>query len=374
MTSIRTILSLVVILDLEVKHLDVKTIFLHGNLEEEIYMDHPEGFEVSRKKRMVCKLYKSLYGLKQAPRLDIAHAIGVVRRFLEYPRKEHWEAVKWILRQRVNVPKFNLWNSRKTILSLVGYKLPQITYLVQQMGDLFLLFPMNYSSAATDCSSTATGWLYVAIDILPDNMAPKRKETESSPSKGTSEVARLHPPLYELVLQTLSQSGAEDDEHREEECFKREDPNANSPSTKELVKTFSIDRYPMRMQCDGATDLTGDFVVDVTVEATAKQHNITVDNPSIASMGKEKVVPCHFGRTEELPFEGFNISYEAPKKLTKLINDYSKWIFNGLSKHHFGRNCGLFVVAYAEYLSDGLQVPNDGLDIRLLLKRYDALS
>ncbi|PHU07807.1 hypothetical protein BC332_24296 [Capsicum chinense] len=41
----------------------------------------------------------------------------------------------------------------------------------------------------------------------------------------------------------------------------RDDPNANSPSTKELVKTFSIDRYPVRMQCDGATDLMGDFVV-----------------------------------------------------------------------------------------------------------------
>ena len=92
-------------------------------------------------------------------------------------------------------------------------------------------------------------------------MAPKRKEIESSPSKGTSEAARLHPPLYELALQALSQSGAEYDEHGEEEYFKRDDPNANSPSTKELVKTFSIDRYPVRMQCDGATDLTGDFVV-----------------------------------------------------------------------------------------------------------------
>ncbi|PHT98670.1 hypothetical protein BC332_32404 [Capsicum chinense] len=45
-------------------------------------------------------------------------------------------------------------------------------------------------------------------------MAPKIKETESSPSKGTSTAAQLHPPLYELALQTLSQSGAEDNEHR----------------------------------------------------------------------------------------------------------------------------------------------------------------
>ncbi|PHU27772.1 hypothetical protein BC332_06104 [Capsicum chinense] len=37
------------------------------------------------------------------------------------------------------------------------------------------------------------------------------------------------------------------------------------------------------------------------------------------------------------------------------------------------RDCNLFVVAYAEYLSDGLQVLNDGLDVRLLCKRYPAL-
>ncbi|PHU08903.1 hypothetical protein BC332_20763 [Capsicum chinense] len=56
----------------------------------------------------------------------------------------------------------------------------------------------------------------------------------------------------------------EDNEHGEEECLKIDDPNANSPSAKELVKIFSIDRYPMRMHCDGATDLTegGLIVVD----------------------------------------------------------------------------------------------------------------
>ncbi|PHT70885.1 hypothetical protein T459_25989 [Capsicum annuum] len=94
-----------------------------------------------------------------------------------------------------------------------------------------------------------------------DNMAPKRKEIESSPSKGTSAVARLHPPLYDLALQALSQSGAEDNEHEEEEYLKRNDPNVNSPFDEELVKIIIIDRYPMRIQCDGAINLTGDFVV-----------------------------------------------------------------------------------------------------------------
>ncbi|PHT55448.1 hypothetical protein CQW23_03934 [Capsicum baccatum] len=92
-------------------------------------------------------------------------------------------------------------------------------------------------------------------------MTPKRKEIESSPSKGTSAATQLHPPLYELALQALSQSIAEDNEHGEDESFKRNDPNSNSPFAEELVKTFSINRYPMRMQCDGSTDLTGDLVV-----------------------------------------------------------------------------------------------------------------
>ena len=44
MTSIRAVLSLVATLDLEVEQMDVKTAFLHGDLEEEIYMEQPEGF------------------------------------------------------------------------------------------------------------------------------------------------------------------------------------------------------------------------------------------------------------------------------------------------------------------------------------------
>ncbi|PHU14642.1 hypothetical protein BC332_15847 [Capsicum chinense] len=113
--------------------------------------------------------------------------------------------------------------------------------------------------------------------------------------------------------------------------------------------------------------------VDVTVEATAEQHNITVDNPSTASMIEEKVEPVSLGERKNYPFEGFNISNEAPKKLTKLINNYSEWIVYGLLKHYVGRDCSLFVAAYAEYLSDELLVPNDRLYARLLCKIYAAL-
>ena len=68
MTTIRMVLGIVASEDLHLEQLDVKTAFLHGDLEEDIYMAQPEGFPIVGKENMVCKLKKSLYGLKQAPR------------------------------------------------------------------------------------------------------------------------------------------------------------------------------------------------------------------------------------------------------------------------------------------------------------------
>ena len=67
MASICTILSIVSIEDFHLEQLDVKIAFLHGDLDEEIYMAQPQGFEVKGKENLVCKLKKSLYGLNQAP-------------------------------------------------------------------------------------------------------------------------------------------------------------------------------------------------------------------------------------------------------------------------------------------------------------------
>jgi len=65
--SIRILLAIAAAMDLELHQMDVVTAFLANKLEEEIYMEQPEGFVFGED--MVCKLVKSIYGLKQSPRL-----------------------------------------------------------------------------------------------------------------------------------------------------------------------------------------------------------------------------------------------------------------------------------------------------------------
>lgn len=66
--SLRVILAIVAHFDFELHQMDVKTAFLNGDLEEQVYMKQPEGFSSKESEHLVCKLKKSIYGLKQASR------------------------------------------------------------------------------------------------------------------------------------------------------------------------------------------------------------------------------------------------------------------------------------------------------------------
>ncbi|KAL2223705.1 UNVERIFIED_CONTAM: Retrovirus-related Pol polyprotein from transposon TNT 1-94, partial [Sesamum indicum] len=68
LTTIRILIALASGYNLPIHQMDVKTAFLYGELEEEIYMDQPERFVAHGNEHKVCKLVKSLYGLKQAPK------------------------------------------------------------------------------------------------------------------------------------------------------------------------------------------------------------------------------------------------------------------------------------------------------------------
>ncbi|PHT61466.1 hypothetical protein T459_34680 [Capsicum annuum] len=137
----------------------------------------------------------------------------------------------------------------------------------------------------------------------------------------------------------------------------------NTSKASSIIKKIKIP-MPLSLSCTDvhfarATEEQQELKkVDVT--ATAEEHNMIVDDPSTAFEDEEKVKPV---RTDWSTIEAyrdkmpFNVQY-----------------IDGIAQQTIGSlDCGSFVAAYVEYLSDGLQVPNDGLDAELLLKRYAAL-
>ena len=66
-SSIRTILALSAQMGWHIHQMDVKTVFLNGVIEEEVYIEKPEGFDIFSSESHVCRLKRELYGLKQAP-------------------------------------------------------------------------------------------------------------------------------------------------------------------------------------------------------------------------------------------------------------------------------------------------------------------
>lgn len=80
-STLRALLATTAALDLELHQLDVKTAFLNGELEEEVYVQQPEGYSEGGT-QLVCRLHRALYGLRQSPRAwhtrlkDELHQLG----------------------------------------------------------------------------------------------------------------------------------------------------------------------------------------------------------------------------------------------------------------------------------------------------------
>jgi len=81
LNTIRVILSLAENLDWPLLQLNVKNIFLHGNIEEEVYMYIPSGYMPSSKTKVVCKLEQTLYGLKKSPQAWFGRFSSAMRRY-----------------------------------------------------------------------------------------------------------------------------------------------------------------------------------------------------------------------------------------------------------------------------------------------------
>ena len=64
--TVQLILTLVVLENWHMSSVDVKTAFLYGELDEELYMEQPEGFKIPGKEHLVLQLKRAIYGLRQA--------------------------------------------------------------------------------------------------------------------------------------------------------------------------------------------------------------------------------------------------------------------------------------------------------------------
>eukprot|EP00253_Pinus_taeda_P031293 PITA_31293 len=168
--AIRMFLALSSFWKFKIYQMDVKSAFLNGDLEEEVYIEQPEGFILGNDAKLVCRLKKALYGLKQATRAwyyrldkylhqqgftkgcslssndesaavhqptyrsmigslfyltstrpDIMHAVGIVGRFQANPKESHLQAVKRIFKYLQGTQDFGLWYPRDANLTLHAY-------------------------------------------------------------------------------------------------------------------------------------------------------------------------------------------------------------------------------------------------------------
>ncbi|GJR61300.1 retrovirus-related pol polyprotein from transposon TNT 1-94 [Tanacetum coccineum] len=122
--SIRILLAYACALDFKLYQMDVKSAFLNGFINEEVYVAQPLGFIDFTKPNYVYKLKKALYGQKQAPkacRPDIMFSVCLCARFQEDPKTSHLEAVKRIFRYIKGTTHLGLWYPKGSDIEIIMY-------------------------------------------------------------------------------------------------------------------------------------------------------------------------------------------------------------------------------------------------------------
>eukprot|EP00253_Pinus_taeda_P028674 PITA_28674 len=192
--AIRMFLALSSFQKFKVFQMDVKSTFLNGDLDEEVYIEKPDGFILGNDPKHVCRLKKALYVLKQAPRawyylldkyihqqgcnlsandestevhqptyrymigsllyltatqLDIMHVVGRVGRFQANSKETHLQAVKRIFKYLQGTQNYGLWYPRDTDLTLHAY------------------LDADWAGSMDDRKSTSGGAFFMGSKLVP---------------------------------------------------------------------------------------------------------------------------------------------------------------------------------------------------------------
>lgn len=139
-STLRALLSQAAVEDWEVHQMDVETAFLHGDLDEVVYMRQLRGFEEKGKEEWVCKLKKGLYRLKQAARqwyLKL-HAVLTEIGFVRSEADQGLYTIRWggeVLHLAVYVDDFGLFANGRRILLEVKSRLAS-AFTVKDLGEM----------------------------------------------------------------------------------------------------------------------------------------------------------------------------------------------------------------------------------------------
>ena len=144
--SIRYLLAHAALLDWEIEAMDVKLAHLHGVLDEEIYMEQPEGFIAKGEENKVCRLVRSLYGLKQAGRVWNRTFVHTIKKKLGF-KTIHSDAGVYVLNQQKGGNTEMILILYVDDLLLLGEDLSKIGDVKCQLGKLYQMKDLGPASS-----------------------------------------------------------------------------------------------------------------------------------------------------------------------------------------------------------------------------------
>ena len=178
-TPMRLVWGLTTALNLELRHLDVETAFLHGDLEEEIYMEQPPHFKDVEHPNFVCKLKKAIYGLKQSSRM--------------WYTKLHSYLVKIKFKRLSSEPNLYIRKDGQTFIILGVYvdflaiasnNIEALRHAIHQLQQVFPvkdLGPMEYCLGIKVTRNRTEGTLSISKKKLIDDILRKYEMQECKP-------------------------------------------------------------------------------------------------------------------------------------------------------------------------------------------------